>query len=195
MENFIQYSLYIADAVWLAAFIRQIRTRYVVLFLMMAIDDLLGWLVMSIGHSKTYLIAIVTLFVTFLSFFDRRVVKEHWYFFLFTIVLLLASYFVTSNWTNHIILMMVILGLVIFANTHVFYSSLSQKVIDVFSSVLILYFAVNFVRILSYSLYDYETIQSFVVSYSVLEILFGVFFVIFKADDNRLYINYKKASL
>lgn len=189
MESLIGNLLYVIDFVWLFPAIRQYKTKYFALFLIMAIDDPLGLFWTYLGLSNSYLISIITLFAVFLSFFEKRVLKEHWYFFLVTIIFLLLGYFITTNWTNHVILTIAIIIIILLALINDFSSCIIRGKVDLFSGALILYFGSYMVNYIIYLIYDYEDILQVVVAFIILEIILGIFFIIFRADDNKLLLN------
>lgn len=195
MGNLDFYSLIAIDIIWAVSAVKQFKTQYFVLFLMMALDGPVSFLLNFVFYvPNTYLVSIVALYIAFLSFFDKKVIKTHWYFFLLTIFFLLLSYFVTSNWHNHLILQIVIIALLILAIIHEFNIHLHNKHISIPLAVIILFFAMDLVEIVCFLAYPYEEILGVSMVFRSVAAAMGIFFILYRADDDRMIFSYGKGN-
>ena len=188
MEINLKYLLYLADFIWILPAFRQRKTNFFFFFLMFAIDDPISYLVYFFVMPNTYLVAITFTFFAFLSFFKSETLKKNWVYFSLFYFFSAALYFYSSDWKTHAVILITLNILLVSAISHLFILELLKGGFNIFYIVLLSYIFMLIAKLIIYLLIDFKIIANFAYFLHFIEIFIGLFFTIFRADDNRLSI-------
>jgi hypothetical protein len=188
MEHELEYLIHLNSAVWLFPPIRQSKTKFFFFFSMMGVSHIAAYIIYFFFMPNMYLPFIITLYLGALSFIETKYLKNSWHPFTVILVLLVLGFLVTDRWKNHAML----LGLVeLFLSgmfIHLFMLDFLKRRFNVFIIMLLTYFFINIFNVVLLLLFDYQDIYMHYYFSDFVEFLIGVFFIIFRADNDRLAI-------
>lgn len=188
MENFYKYLFYVADIVWILPAFRQYKTKYFYFFLMISLINPVGYFTYFFVTPSMYFTNITLMYFSFLACLELRILKRSWIYFLILYLVIILLYLSTDNWINHAVLLIIVIIGVIFVIMHNLISELLNKKFSYFIITIICYLFIEIFKLLLIVLIDFELIQNYVYFTNGVEILLGIFFIIFRADDDRLSV-------
>lgn len=182
------YILYLSDIVWLFPVLRQRKTKYFYLFLMYALTGPLGYLTYFLITPNMYFVTITLSYITFLSIFEFALLKGQWIYFLGIYCLFVVAYVNFTNWQYQSIILAVLWIATILMLSHHFIISLLELKFNSFVLLLISYLFLQVLQVFLIVAFEYKYISNYMYFTDLFEILVGIFFIIFRADDDRLFI-------
>ncbi|MGD8779482.1 MAG: hypothetical protein PVH88_11050 [Ignavibacteria bacterium] len=188
MDDHLKIFLYLSVFIWLIPIFRQYKTKYFFFFLVFGIDDLVAIGTIYFIVPNSYLIFITTNYLVFLSFFKKEYLKKGWYIFLLIYLLMASIWFLTDNWEYHALIQALTHIYLLFVFAHDFVLELSDKKFNIFILVIISYLFLHFYHTVILLIFEYATIYHYLYFADFIEIFVGLFFIIFRADNDKLSI-------
>lgn len=182
------YLLYLSDIIWIIPAFRQRKTKYYYLFLMYALMSPVGYITYFFIVPSMYFPTITLAYFAFLSFFEIKLLKKQWYYFSSIYFLFVIGYLVTADWKYHSLLLTIIGLATILIMAHHFIISLVEFKFDIFILVLISYLFLQISQFILLVVANSKFSVNFFYFTDLFEILIGIFFIIFRADDDRLLV-------
>ncbi len=188
MDNELGYIIYLNSAVWLFPSIRQYKTKFFFFFLMMSLGYIVAYIMYYFIMPNMYLPFIVGLYLSSLSFIEIKYLKKSWYIFAGILFFLVLGFFVTDMWKNHVMLLTLVEFFLVAMFIRLFMMDLLKGRFNIFIIVLLSYFFINIFGLVLLLIFDYEDITMHYYFTDLVEFLIGIFFIIFRADNDRLAI-------
>ena len=188
MEINFKYIAYFADIIWLFPVFRQRKNKYFLFFLSLSLVNPVAYFTYYFIVKNMYLPSLTFVYLAFLSFFSKKIIKDKGHYFLLTYIIFLISYFSTSNWKYHAVIQSILIFAIILMVAHNFMLSLLEGKFNIFIIVIIAYLFLQIIQGILFITMGMELIRNYVYFAHFTEILLAVFFITFRADDDRLSI-------
>ena len=182
------YIIYIVSCVvWFLPLLKQKRTEYIWLFILLALYDPVTMLIYKLFHVQANYLSLISVVATIIVLLPaRKRLMGSGISIVFLILIPVLS--ISRDTENKLItlgFLIIILLLVIR-----FISHLNTHGINLFLSLLIFYFAINFFRALALSSLDVHREATFAIGYA-FQILFGILFAFINIDTKNYKLNPK----
>ena len=186
---FIKYLIII---IWLFPPFQQYRTKYFLFFLTLLITEFSNILLQIIFKFPSALIYLIGSYLILLCLLDRVLIKRIWYLLFLLLIIILYSFFTYKNQSLDISFL-ILLHLIIFLRlSFLFISEIGQRNnIKIFLIVFLLYESTIILKFM-YVILGFTFAYSYFLITSIFEIIFGLFFSLFKEDNPRIVIRLKQ---
>lgn len=182
----------IAIFIWLFPPIMQYGERYFYFFLILAISDLIVLTSIKFRIIDASYIYIFINYFAYLTILSKRVLNKYWYIFL--ILFLIAVTYVFS-YNNLLIRNLIFITISIFIFLKILFSFITEvvttKIIKIFLTVFLLYELTVIIKFVNLIIGLTNAFSYFLVT-TIFEILFGLFFSLFKEDSQRIVIKLRQ---
>lgn len=188
MEFNYKYILYLSEFIWVLPVFRQRGTEYYYMFFMYALIAPSSYITYYFIVPNMYLPTITFSFAAFVSLFEINLLKKKWYYFAAVYLLFFWGYVQTTNWKFHAVILCIIGLATILMLAHKFILSLMELKFNMFVLVIIAYLFLQSLQGLLFVLVDFSLLVNFTYFKNIFDILIAVFFIIFRADNDRFFI-------
>jgi hypothetical protein len=188
MENELKYLLYLSCFIWILPPIRQYKTKLFTLFLMISLGYITSLVTYFFIMPNTYLPFITAFYIAALSFIEKKLLKKSWPIFLSIYILMVIIFFFTDKWQYHSIILGINELFIVAILIYKFMLDLLERRFNIFVIVLLTYFFSLVFTIVLINLFDYKIMYRHFYYSEFFEFLLGVFFIIFRTDNDRFII-------
>ena len=186
LYHFIYYS---AIAIWIFPPLRQIKSKYFYFFLFLILSEIFAYIFHKLFITNTIVIYSVFSYLLVISLFNSNTVKKNIYYLIAAlIILVLSSSYIKPLNDIYLIFFQALMFVIILKNIILHF--ISNRIINVFQLVLAFYVLTLITKFLNLFTGTADAYTYFIIT-STFEILFGLFFSIFKADNSRLVLQFK----
>ena len=194
--NILYYLVYFSIIIWAFVPLRQFRGKYFFYFLPWASADILTLAARLIFHSGTNFFYAPCSFLALIALQDTKFIKKYWW--VITIIFLAVCLIsLNNNITGipDIQMLGISLSIIHFFILMIFFKELiilfvQDNLINAFLIALVFYEITIIAKFLNY-LTGFTNDYIYYIITTVFEILFALFFIIFKSDDKRLIFRLK----
>ncbi len=189
--NIFQFILFLSIIIWLIIPFRQIGKKYFYYFLSFALlDPLTEFLRIAFKSSSNYFFVPITC-LALISILNISIIKKYRYQIIVLFVLVCIFNFTKIMSENTFIILCIIHLLIFLKLLKVFsINFVRNKLFDIFLTILIFYEITVILKFLNL-LTGFTNADIYFYITTTFEILFGLFFCIFRSDDSRLVLQLK----
>ncbi len=189
--NVLYNSIYVSIIIWFIIPFRQLNQRYFYYFLLFALLDPINLGLKELVHMNTNILFIPFSFLALVTVQEVRFIKKYW-----LIILIIFPFIFVINLNglsnfDFFILMSLIHFLIFLKLIKDFVVNIvKNNLFDIFLLVLVFYeltVITKFLNLLS----GFTDANIYFIITTTFEILIGLFFCIFKSDDNKLLLQLK----
>lgn len=188
LMEFLYYSAYLGVLVWIVAALRQFKGKYFFFFLFWVSADILTLIARLAFHSGTNFFYVPFSFLAYIGLLDFRYIKKYW---VILVILFLVVCTISLKY-NLITICVIIIHFIILLEflKEFIIPFIRNNVISIFILVLIFYEITLVAKYLNYLTGFTNGYYYFIIT-TFFEIAFGIFFIIFKADNKRLIFQFE----
>jgi hypothetical protein len=186
---YILYLYYTGFIIWFLIPLRQFRTRFFSFFLLIGIADLIGvFYLLYIDHATNLLVYILIATLALISLQEKTDIKKYYLYYIFAILIIVGIYLQNPVMITGTLLMIFLHILIILTLLKDFLNDFFNiRSLSVFMAVMIFYEITLLTKFGSILTGDANNYIYYMIT-SVMQILLGLFFLIFKYDYKRLIL-------
>jgi hypothetical protein len=188
MEYNLTYLYYLSSLIWLLPIIRQHKSKFAFFFLVFGLTDIVAYLVYFFIVPNMYLVYITANYIIFLHIIEKKYLKKRWYLFLLLYLMLALGWVLTDKWEYHSLLTSLTYFSLVFTFLHLFMLELLERRFSIFILIIITRLIILTFTYLFVGIIDPMVLKNYYYFSIFVEIFIGFFFVIFRADNERLSI-------
>lgn len=174
--------------IWAVVPFRQYKKKYFIFFLALICGDLITLVTRILAHSGTNFFYVPFSFLALVSLLDKKFTKKYW----IIIAILFLAFCIINLEYNLVVFSVIIIHLAILfiLLKSLIVSFAKLRHVNIFLLLLIFYEITLIAKYINY-LTGFSNDYYYYIITTVFEILFGIFFIIYKADDNKLVLQFK----